>query len=325
LAGLVTEQITNASLIAKENIGWIDAIAVGGTGSLRLAGSLGTVHHVSGDDRPSGGRSEAIVTVVVLGTRNLSPDGRHAVDGCWLRGNGLGTVTYLCTSSFFAGLCSNTTNFEKRVLAIETVLVGGAGSRLAAKIKGITVFIVAAAIFRSNAGPKGVRCRASDAAQIICARPLSHTGGNRVSLVLLQKAIVEGGAASDFMATSVGSTIATGTVLVRCAASDLSVTVANTFAKTIRCAEMFLTIQTDRAIGVGSALDFYVTLVVVGKDAAVNITSSFVTDSSSITKWHTIRKVVLIGTVRRSDTSSKDHTGFAVRVAVPVCGAIRLA
>ena len=126
------------------------------------------------------------------------------------------------------------------------------------------------------------------------------------------------------MATSIGSTIAIATVLMGCAGSDLSV--INDFAITIPVADIYLTIQSARAIGARSTLDEWLfILFVFGNDAAFNVTSSFITDSGSQTKWHAIRKVFLNITVGRSDTSSHDHAGVAVGVAVPVGGAIQLA
>lgn len=126
------------------------------------------------------------------------------------------------------------------------------------------------------------------------------------------------------MATSIGSTIAVAAVLMRTARSDLSV--INELAITIPIADIYLTIQSARAIGARFTLDKGLFLFFVyGNDAAFNVTSSFITDSGSQTKWHGIRKVLLNITVGRSDTSSKDHAGIAVGVAVPVSGAIKLA
>ena len=126
------------------------------------------------------------------------------------------------------------------------------------------------------------------------------------------------------MATSIGSTIAIAAVLMRCAGSDLSV--INEFAITILIADIYSTIQSARAIGTRFTLDEWLFLFFVfGIDAAFNVTSSFITDSGSQTKWHGIRKVLLNITVGCSDTSSKDHTGVAVGVAVPVSGTIKLA
>lgn len=108
-----------------------------------------------------------------------------------------------------AVLCSDTPDFRKHVLLLETVLVRGTGSDISTNLARGAVHPVVETLALSGARKFNVQSAALHAAAAVPAVEGSNAGGDGVPLVFRDKAIAAGSTSPNLFARSIGGAVAT--------------------------------------------------------------------------------------------------------------------